>query len=191
MLTDADRRVTHIIATGLDVTEQRQTERTLGHVLAAATDHAIVAAGPDGVPVVLAAIAYGLAIHPAETRAVLGGLAVVLGVWLRRTWRVRRFRSTYVSPTVKAIRVPVGTAEVRLEVDRRSRGPHQPAGMCRERRTSCSVRSERPDGARRGVGSDLDASPRGGGPAQGVRASRPAALLRNPVDSRGCSVKTV
>jgi PAS domain S-box-containing protein len=48
-LTAADGRVTHVIATGFDITEQRQTERTLAHVLAAATDQAIIATGRDGV----------------------------------------------------------------------------------------------------------------------------------------------
>jgi len=65
-LTDAAGTVTHIIATGLDVTEQRQTERTLAHVLAAATDQAIVATGRDGVVSVFNAGAERLLGYSAE-----------------------------------------------------------------------------------------------------------------------------
>lgn len=39
----------HVVVTGVDVTEQREAELTLAHVLAAATDNAIIATGTDGV----------------------------------------------------------------------------------------------------------------------------------------------
>ncbi len=55
--------------------------------------------------------------YPAETRAVALGATLGVGSWAKRSWKRRRFRRAYVSPTVKAIRVPVGTADVELEVD--------------------------------------------------------------------------
>jgi PAS domain S-box-containing protein len=41
-LTDEDGNLTHVIGTGLDVTEQRHTERLFADVLAAATEQAII-----------------------------------------------------------------------------------------------------------------------------------------------------
>lgn len=55
--------------------------------------------------------------YPAETRAVALGAALGVGSWAKRSWKRRRFRRAYVSPTVRAIRVPVGTADVHLHVD--------------------------------------------------------------------------
>jgi hypothetical protein len=57
--------------------------------------------------------------YPAEARTVALTAAVGGVTWARRRWRRRRFRRAYVSPTVKAIRVPLGTADVSLDVDPR------------------------------------------------------------------------
>lgn len=68
---------------------------------------------PGGVVVVGSAAV----LHPVATRAVVLVLLVAGFVLARRRWRRRRFRRTYVSPTVKAIRVPLGTDDVTLRVD--------------------------------------------------------------------------
>jgi PAS domain S-box-containing protein len=93
-LTDADGRVTHIIATGLDVTEQRQTERTLAHVLAAATDQAIVAAGRDGVVTVFNAGAERLLGYSGEE--VVGWVSPLL--WYEPNELAERAASLGVAP---------------------------------------------------------------------------------------------
>jgi PAS domain S-box-containing protein len=51
-LVDAAGRLRDVIATGLDVTDQRRTERLLTNVLAATTEQAIFATDPDGTIVV-------------------------------------------------------------------------------------------------------------------------------------------
>lgn len=70
-----------------------------------------------GAPASAAAVLHAAATWPAATRAAALSLLVAAVLWLRRWWRRRRFRRTYMSPTVRAIRVPMGTADVRLEVD--------------------------------------------------------------------------
>lgn len=70
-----------------------------------------------GAPAGAAAAVYGAHVEPGMTRGVMLAAAAGGGQWLRWEWRRRRFRRTYVSPTVRAIRVPVGTAEVELQVD--------------------------------------------------------------------------
>jgi hypothetical protein len=68
-------------------------------------------------PAAGALLAVGWVTHPAATRGVVL-LAVAVGLVLGRRWWLRgRFRRAYISPTVTAIRVPVGTADVQLHVD--------------------------------------------------------------------------
>jgi Helicase HerA, central domain len=66
-------------------------------------------------PVAAAAVQHAVSTY--THLAVLAGLG--LAAWLRSWWRGRKFRRTYISPTVKAIRVPAGQVEVDLHVDRR------------------------------------------------------------------------
>jgi hypothetical protein len=70
-----------------------------------------------GVPTVLTLLYLAAATYPAHTRAAALAVLVVLAVVVRRRWKRRRFRRTYVSPTERAIRVPMGTADVQLHVD--------------------------------------------------------------------------
>ena len=49
VLRDAAGRVTHVVSTGLDITEQRKTEQLLGHVLNAVTEQAVIGTDPQGV----------------------------------------------------------------------------------------------------------------------------------------------
>lgn len=70
-----------------------------------------------GAPAVTAAGAYGAATHPVEARTAAVAAAAVGWRVARRHLRLWKFRRTYVSPTVRAIRVPVGTADVELHVD--------------------------------------------------------------------------
>jgi PAS domain S-box-containing protein len=66
-LTDPDGRLTHLVATGMDVTEQRRAERLFENVLAAATEQAIIGTDPTGVITVFNAGAQRLLGHtPAE-----------------------------------------------------------------------------------------------------------------------------
>jgi PAS domain S-box-containing protein len=58
--------MTHMIATGVDVTDQREAELTVAHVLAAATDNAIIATGTDGVVTVFNAGAERMLGYDAE-----------------------------------------------------------------------------------------------------------------------------
>jgi hypothetical protein len=69
------------------------------------------------VPGLAAAAAYGSTVYPGEARVVATGAAYGAYRWGRARWRQRRFRRAYISPTVRAIRVPVGTADVHLQVD--------------------------------------------------------------------------
>lgn len=58
--------------------------------------------------------------HAVASYTHLAIVAATLGVEvLRRWWRGRRFRSTYVTPTVRAIRTPLGITDVDLYVDKR------------------------------------------------------------------------
>jgi hypothetical protein len=68
-------------------------------------------------PGLAAAAAYGSTAYPGEARVVATGAAIGAYRWGRVRLRQRRFRRAYISPTVKAIRVPVGTADVHLQVD--------------------------------------------------------------------------
>lgn len=70
------------------------------------------------VPLALVLLVVAAVTHPEATRTALLVALVVAAVWLRRRWRLGRFHRTYVSPTVRAIRVPVGTADITLTVDR-------------------------------------------------------------------------
>ncbi|GIJ69882.1 PAS domain-containing sensor histidine kinase [Virgisporangium ochraceum] len=56
----------HVVVTGVDVTDQREAERTLAHVLTAATDNSIVATGTDGVVTVFNAGAERMLGYDAE-----------------------------------------------------------------------------------------------------------------------------
>jgi PAS domain S-box-containing protein len=58
--------VNHVVVTGVDVTDQREAELTLAHVLAAATDNAIIATGTDGVVTVFNAGAERMLGYDAE-----------------------------------------------------------------------------------------------------------------------------
>ena len=69
------------------------------------------------VPGGVAVIVRSAMVYPAATRAAAIALLVVAFVLVRRRWRRGRFRRTYVSPTVKALRVPLGTEDVTLRVD--------------------------------------------------------------------------
>jgi PAS domain S-box-containing protein len=58
--------VDHVVVTAVDVTDQREAELTLAHVLAAATDNAIIATGTDGVVTVFNAGAERMLGYDAE-----------------------------------------------------------------------------------------------------------------------------
>ncbi len=58
--------VNHVVVTGVDVTDQREAELTLAHVLTAATDNAIIATGTDGVVTVFNAGAERMLGYDAE-----------------------------------------------------------------------------------------------------------------------------
>ncbi|GIJ52498.1 ATP-binding protein [Virgisporangium aurantiacum] len=64
--TDRTGAVTQVIVTAVDVTDQREAELTLAHVLAAATDNAIIATGTDGVVTVFNAGAERMLGYDAE-----------------------------------------------------------------------------------------------------------------------------
>ena len=70
-----------------------------------------------GGPLATTAAALGVHAYPAEARTAAVAAAAAGWRYTRRHWRMWRFRRTYVSPTVRAIRVPVGTADVELHVD--------------------------------------------------------------------------
>jgi PAS domain S-box-containing protein len=65
-LTDPGGRVTHAIATGMDVTDQRRSERLIAHVLAAPVDQAIIATDREGVVTLFNAGAERLLGYPAD-----------------------------------------------------------------------------------------------------------------------------
>ncbi|GIJ50845.1 hypothetical protein Val02_77310 [Virgisporangium aliadipatigenens] len=66
VLTAPDGRVTHAISTGMDVTEQRRSERLIAHVLAAPVDQAIIATDRDGIVTLFNAGAERLLGHRAD-----------------------------------------------------------------------------------------------------------------------------
>lgn len=70
-----------------------------------------------GAPLATAAGVIGAVTHPVEARTTAVATAAIGWKVARRHLRAWKFRRTYVSPTVKAIRVPVGTADVHLDVD--------------------------------------------------------------------------
>lgn len=72
-----------------------------------------------GTPTAVALATYGAHAHPGTTRAVACAAAAGSWSYARSRWGRRRFHRAYISPTVKAISVPVGTATVDLQVDPR------------------------------------------------------------------------
>lgn len=61
--------------------------------------------------------AHAAVAYPGTTRAVALAASASVTSWTRRRWRRRRFRRAYVSPTVQALRVPLGVDDVDLRVD--------------------------------------------------------------------------
>lgn len=76
-----------------------------------------MAAWRVGAPVVLAVGWAGYATHPALLIVAGVVVAVPASRRLRRWWRLRRFRRTYIRPTIAALRPALGDAPVRLHVD--------------------------------------------------------------------------
>ncbi|GAA2356773.1 PAS domain-containing sensor histidine kinase [Dactylosporangium salmoneum] len=75
LLKDDDGRLLHMICTGIDVTEQRRTERLFADVLAAATEQAIIGVDRRGVVTVFNAGAERLLGYRAEDVVGSAGLA--------------------------------------------------------------------------------------------------------------------
>jgi hypothetical protein len=63
------------------------------------------------------AVGVGVLAEPRTMAEVAGAALIVGGRTLRRRWRQRRFRREYISPTLAAVRVPLGDVRVRLHVD--------------------------------------------------------------------------
>jgi PAS domain S-box-containing protein len=75
VLTDDEGRFTHLICTGIDVTEQRRTERLFADVLAAATEQAIIGVDTRGIVTVFNAGAERLLAYRAADVVGSAGLA--------------------------------------------------------------------------------------------------------------------
>jgi len=100
VLTDENGHVTHIVGTGLDVTDQRRTEGMLAHVLEAATEQAIIATDPDGLVTVFNAGAERLlGYRPAE---VIGHATPML--WHRADEVAQRAAALGIAPGPQALR---------------------------------------------------------------------------------------
>lgn len=70
-----------------------------------------------GTPAALLAADLTHVAHPLATDAALAGLAVAGARAVRGRWRTRRFRRTYIHPTLAALKPALGDAPVRLYVD--------------------------------------------------------------------------